>query len=115
MSELQTRYLFQCKSNYYDNIRPSRRESFNEDGYLMLVEIAKTYFAKDELSHFAAFFQEYQYCVNLWTAHLIIEYGEPNIDLKRKAIEIIKRYSTTPLNEELAKEEKEWLLKNKFK
>jgi len=115
MNELATRYLSQCKENYYNGIRPSNKRSYQEVGYEALVEIAKDYFMKGEIEKFAKFFQEYQYSVNLWTAHLIIEYGNPNKKIKGDAFEIIKRYSITPLNVELAKEEMAWLLENDSK
>lgn len=115
MSELGTKYLSQCKENYYGDIRPSNKRSHQEAGYKTLVEIAKDYFVRGEINNFISFFQEYQYCVNLWTAHLIIEFGNPNKKIKQEALEIIKRYSETPLNLELAKEEKNWLLEYESK
>jgi hypothetical protein len=115
MSIIGTRYLFQCKANYYNGIRPSNIESFNTEGFKKLVDIAKEYFDKGEIEDFSGFFEEYQYNVNLCTAHLILEYGDFNKELKIESIEIIKRYSTTPLDENLAKEEMEWLLENESK
>ena len=110
--DIGTEYLFQCKDNYFDGLRPANKESRNTDGYKRLVELAHEFFSGGKLDEFAGFFLELQYSVNLWTAHLIVEYGNPNQILFGDCIEIIKRYSTTPLDEELAKEEKEWLQEN---
>lgn len=110
---LGTEYLFQCKANYFENITPSNVSRFEKKGYQKLADIAKKYFENGEIEDFVGFFLEYQYRVNLWTAHLIIEYGNPNDLIKKQAIEIIKRYSTTPLNKSLADEEKEWLIESR--
>ena len=114
MSEIGSKYLFQCKKNYFDNIRPSSKDRYDELGYHILVNIAKDYFQKGEIEKFSSFFQESQYRVNLWTAHLILEYGSSSEIIKRGAIEIIELYSTTPLNIDLANEEKEWLIKEGY-
>lgn len=110
MTNIGTRYLFQCKANYHNNIRPSNKLTYDNDNFKKLVDIAKEYFENDKKDDFLGFFAEYQYCVNLWTAHLVLEYGNPNKEDKERALEIIERYSETPLNEELAKEEKQWLI-----
>ncbi|MDC9722078.1 MAG: hypothetical protein PSN34_04805 [Urechidicola sp.] len=109
MNTISTRYLSQCKVNYHNNIRPSKEDTYDEDGHQALIEIAKEFLEKEGANSFSGFFREYQYCVNLWTAHLIIEYGNPNEKLLKKSLEIIIRYSTTPLNKDLAREEKKWL------
>lgn len=102
-------YLFSCKENHLNAIRPADTNSKNLEGYKKLVAVAKTYFENNQLDNFADYFQEYQYAVNLWTAHLIIEYGQPDNRLLNRCLEIIESYSDTPLDETLAKEEKKWL------
>lgn len=109
MSTIGTKYLFQCKKNYHNGIRPSCKENYQEEGYETLIEIAKEYFRRGKIDSFSNFFREYQYCVDLWTAHLIVEYGNPDKKLKKEALEMIKLYSVTPLNKDLAREEKQWL------
>lgn len=107
--ESKATYLFTCKDNYAKSIRPANPETKNTDGYKLLVDIAKTYFLSGQTERFSDNFQESQYLVNLWTAHLIIEYGLADKSLTNKCLTIIKDYSTTPLNETLAKEETIWL------
>ena len=106
---LGAKFLHQCKANYHEEIRPSRKETFKSEGHQMLVDIAKQYFNKGEIEDFSGFFQEHQYNVNLWVAHLIIEYGQPDDQMKKEALKIIERHTETPIDKELAKEEKEWL------
>jgi hypothetical protein len=110
MTNIGTRYLFQCKINYHNNINPSKEDIYDEDGYQALIKIGKEFIEEKGVNNFSGFFREYQYCVNLWTAHLIIEYGNPDKKLLEESLEIIERYSETPINEELAKEEKKWLI-----
>ena len=114
MNEIDEKFLLQCKKNFMDNIRPSNKDSLNKIGYQTLIEIAKKYFEKGEIEKFSSFFQEFQYNVNLWVAHLILEYGQPNELIKFEAIEIIHRYSSSPFDLTLAFEEKQWLIKNKI-
>ncbi len=102
-------YLFGCKDNHVNCIRPADINSQNTDGYKKLVTVAKTYFDSNQLDKFADYFQEHQYEVNLWTAHLIIDLGQPNADLLKRCLDIIESYSDTPLNVTLANEEKKWL------
>jgi hypothetical protein len=52
---------------------------------------------------------EGQYFINLWAAHLMLEYGKPNKSQKEQCLEIIKRYTDNPLAPEAAIEEKIWL------
>jgi hypothetical protein len=106
-------YLITCRDNYFKGIRPSKKDSINEKGYQTLIAIAKAYFDGGLQDRFKTNFVEVQYLVDLWTAHLIIEYGSPSEQLKMECYEIIKRYSATPLNEAIAAEEKLWLENNK--
>ncbi|HWK02447.1 MAG TPA: hypothetical protein VNS58_02370 [Puia sp.] len=98
-----------CKINYFDKITPSNKNVSNLEGYLKLVEIAKSYFDNNELDDFTGYFQDGQYFINLWAAHLVIEYGNPSIFWRDKALEIIIRYSGNPLAPEVALEEKKWI------
>lgn len=113
MNEIDDIFLIQCKKNYQDNIRPSDEDSFNKIGYCKLIDISKKYFEKGDIGKFLTFFEEYQYNVNLWAAHLILEYENPNELITYEALEIIHRYSSSPLDLNLANEEKLWLIKNK--
>jgi hypothetical protein len=113
--DISARYLFTCKDNYFAGIRPADSDSKNKDGCKSLIEIAQSYFAENKEEDFAGYFWEYQYCVNLWTAHLILEYGQPDKKLIEKSLEIIERYSDSELDPELASQEKSWLDKYRSK
>ena len=102
-------YLYHVKDAYFKNIRPADIENQLTEEYKILVEIAKLYFENDLQSEFAMYLMEYQYIVNLWTAHLILEYGNPDEVLKLNCIEDIERYSKGNLDTELAAQEKRWL------
>lgn len=108
---LVSKYLYQCKCNYFNGVRPLSKNRYSEEGYIVLVDIAKTFISNGKENEFLNFLQEYQYNINLWTAHLILEYGNQDNEINRKALEVIKRYSKTPIDEILAKEEKDWIIK----
>lgn len=102
-------YLFYCKEYYFLKIKPSCSKSLKSKEYQNLVEIAKLYFANNLQTEFAGYLMEYQYLVELWTAHLILEYGNPTAEITTACLDEIKKYSNTPFDKELATQEKEWL------
>jgi hypothetical protein len=108
-------FLLTCKKNYLDKVTPSNAESKSKKGYLRLIEIAKEYFRNNKYKTFAGFFQEGQYFIALWAAHLILEYGNADHELKLAALKIIKDYSENPLAPDVALEEKKWLDTNSHK
>lgn len=109
MKENPDAFIIQCKSNYFLGIRPAHQNSKNTNGYKTLVQIAKYYFNADRYDDFLGNFIEGQYFINLWAAHLMLEYGQPNESQKEKCLDIIKRYADNPLAQEAAIEEKMWL------
>ncbi len=106
-------YLHYCKEFYFLNIRPSNEENRESKEYKLLVEIANLYFKNNLHDNFAGYLMEYQYLVQLWTAHLILEFGNPDDNLIKVCLNEIIKYSKTPLDLTLAKEETKWLNDNK--
>src|SRR5687768_13111059 len=106
MKEINDSFIIQCRTNYFLGIRPAHLQSKNTDGYKALVEIAKRYFDADRYDDFAENFIEGQYFINLWAAHLMLEYGKLNESQKEECLEIIGRYTNNPLAPEAAIEEK---------
>lgn len=105
-------FLLTCKQNYFEKIRPGDLESKEKVGYKKLVEIAKEYFRNNEYEIFAGFFQEGQYFIALWAAHLVLEYGTANQAIVSSALSIIKDYSDNPLAPDVAVQETLWLKAN---
>jgi hypothetical protein len=110
--DLGYEFLLLCKQNYFNKITPANSEIHTNNGYVRIVCIAREYFANLEYEEFAGFFQEGQYFVALWTAHMLLEYGTPNYGLTIAALKIIKEYSENPLAPDVAEEEKQWLKEN---
>lgn len=107
-----TDYLMLCKDCYIKGIRPANIHSQSHENYNKIVTIAKDYFETARLKDFKGFLQEYQYNINLWTAHMILEYGSTDSQLRLEALKIIGRYSESLLDPELAAEEKQWFIDN---
>jgi hypothetical protein len=61
------------------------------------------------IEYFSGFFQEGQYFIELWTAHLILEYGKPSGQLEEKSIEIIQKYAQDSLDSDVILEERNWI------
>lgn len=81
----------------------------HSENYLKLVDIAKSYFSNDETDVFCEYLKDGQYFIQLWAAHLLIEYGQPSDFWKNKALQVIKLYTDNPLAPEVAREEKQWV------
>lgn len=109
MKEDPVSFIIQCKTNYFLGIRPVHQHSKDTDGYKALIQIAKNYFDADRYDDFAGNFMEGQYFIDLWAAHLMLEYGQANESHKETCLEIIRRYTDNPLAPEAASEEKSWL------
>ncbi|MBK0384526.1 hypothetical protein I5M32_16310 [Pedobacter sp. SD-b] len=107
--EKNASYLFYCRENYFNNIRPADQNSKNKLTFKKLIDIANLYFQNDRQDEFAGYLMEGQYFVQLWTAHLIIEFGKPNKELKKRCLEEIEKYSESTLSPEVAIQEKNWL------
>jgi len=106
------KFLSLCKRYYLNKRYPIKNGLLSVDNTDEIVQIAQAYFESNNEDDFAGFFMESQYLVNLWAAHLLLAFGKPSDNLYLMSLEIITRYSSTPLNEKLAVEEKEWLKRN---
>jgi hypothetical protein len=102
-------FLIQCKQNYFDEIIPGDQTAKPSKGYLILKGLAESYFAESNYEEFEQFFMEGQYLVQLWAAHLVLEYGDPTEELKNRSLEEIAKYSTSPLSTRIADLEANWL------
>ncbi|OYU96556.1 MAG: hypothetical protein CFE21_09230 [Bacteroidetes bacterium B1(2017)] len=103
-------YLFYCKDNYLKGIRPGDPNSKNKDGYKNLLEIAELYFESNLLDTFAGYLIEGHYLVQLWTAHLILEHGQPDDKLKERCLDEIRNYARdNPLAPDVSIQERIWL------
>ena len=108
-------FLYQCKQNFFNGITPSNKDSFEKEGYKLLISIAKEYFENNRYEDFSCYLTEGQYFVSLWAAHMIVEYGKPNTSLLFSALDVIREHSDNPLAPNVAKEEREWLELNESK
>jgi hypothetical protein len=79
-------------------------------GYLILKEIAQSYFTENQCEDFEGFLMEGQYLIQLWAAHLILEYGTPTEKLKQRCFEEIEKYSKNTLSPKIAVQESNWLV-----
>ena len=114
MKSTSSDFLFLCRSLYFKKITPINILTSNDADSAALRAIVDEYFALNKLESLCGFYMEYQYCVNLITAHFVFERKDKvSKHYLNDAIEIIQRYSTTPLDVELAKEELQWLEANK--
>ena len=102
-------FIVLCKDAYLKKIRPANIPSKQTPEYKSIVESAKQYFQRNMENSFAQYMMESQYLIQLWTAHLLLEYGNPSHNLQQKCINQIIEYSDNPLAREIENEEKLWL------
>lgn len=81
-----------CRQNYFTKVTPSNKKSKLKPGYQKLIDIAGEYFKLGSYEKFAGFFQEGQYFIALWAAHLMLEYGNPSRELMIAAMNIVRAY-----------------------
>jgi hypothetical protein len=112
MQSKADRFLWQSKINYMKGITPSNEASINSQEYKAIVDIGKEYIENNQLEEFSFFFMETQYFIPLWTAHIILEHGNPEDKLKKECLDIILEYSEHPINDAISRKEKEWLKAN---
>jgi hypothetical protein len=81
---MDDRFLLICRQNYFDKVTPLYLE-------------------------FAGFLQEGQYLIALWAAHMMVEYGSPEKELRTQAHNVIKQYTNNPLEPTIAEQERDWI------
>jgi hypothetical protein len=106
---LVDQYLWKCKSLYLAHAFPNAADASSLIALQELRALAKEFIAGQGISKFSGFLREYQYLVDLFTAHLIIESENADEDLEKECLDTIRRYSETPLNPVLAEQESQWL------
>ncbi len=85
------------------------------DIYQAILKTAKSYFIQYLEEEFYLYAQEGQYLIQLWVAHMLLEFGNPSQKLAAKLLAIIKSYSSDysasgyTLNPAVAQQETEWL------
>jgi hypothetical protein len=102
-------YTVKCKELFLNGIRPSNPLSYQKKEYIELMNIANQEIKEIGVDLFSSNFQEMQYLVNLWTAHILFERKDVSCETKKDCLSIIRDYSTTPVDIVLAKEEENWL------
>ena len=104
-------YLKYCKEIYSlkGPISPSSPESQKTNEYQKLVQVAKLYFENNLQLEFSNYLMEPLYLAELWTAHLIIDYGNPDEKLLNDCLNLIEAYTTSSFIKELGIQEKKWL------
>jgi hypothetical protein len=102
-------YHYYCREAYKKGIRPLDKDKSDNPNVKAIIEIAKTYQAENELQRFSHYFMADQYNIQLWTAHLILEYFNPDELMKNCCLDEIRKYSTSPLDQKVAEQEKERL------
>lgn len=74
--------------------------------------LLESFHRKDDI---LGLFMETHYCINLFFAHLVLCLNsELDDDIKSQALDIVFRYSRTPLSDKISKQETEWLAQNGY-
>jgi len=84
-------FLYTCKENYFLGIHPLSADSKIFKGYKTLVEIAKAFFDQNRYDLFLNYLNEEKYLCDVWAAHMIVEFGSPDVAVKEICIKILKK------------------------
>ena len=94
---------------FLKKISPSNKLNFEKKEYRDLVNIAEAEIKEVGVDNFMSYFQEYQYLIDLWTAHILFDYKDTSKEVKEECLKVIKGYLNNPLAPEIAIEEENWL------
>ena len=98
-----------CRTNYFNDIRPADPLAKKQGGYLEATSIARNYFTAGKAAEFHAYLSETKYLADLWAAHLVLEYGDPDTVLAKECLELVERYAASAFDAQLAAQEQQWL------
>lgn len=107
-------YLSKCREYYMKGITPSNPDNYDTTEYKLLIEIGNKHIDESGVGKFAEYYQEAQYMVNLWTAHIILKSSSVTETQKERALEEIRRYANGALSVKIREEESEWLKVNGY-
>jgi hypothetical protein len=102
-------FIIQCRANWFLGIRPADNAAKGTEGYQALVKIAGLYFDNSRYEEFKSYLMGDQYLIDLWAAHLILEYGQPDEELKKDCLRVITIHTHNPLVPDIAIQERNWL------
>jgi len=109
--KITSQYLLVCKEYYKNGVIPAISLQNRDENYNEIRELALQIIRENGIMFFSDFFQEGQYLVQLWTAHLIMEDINASDELKRSSLLIIQDYSDNPLVPKVSEAENLWLKK----
>ena len=108
-ADLSEEFVEQCKANFFNDIRPANPTTNGSPAYNAVIAIAKDFFSRGEIGTFERFLGKSQYFVDLWSAHMVLEHGQPEDDLKKRSTDVVRKYARGCMNPEVIAEEKTWL------
>ena len=108
-ADLTDEFVEQCKANFFNDIRPANPATNGSAEYKAVITIAKDFFSRGETGAFENFLARSQYFVDLWSAHMLLEHGQPEETLQKKATDVVRKYARGCMNPEVIQEEKAWL------
>ena len=109
---IASQYLQICKEFHERDIIPAISIQIRDENYDEIKGLSEKIIRENGINSFAEFFQEGQYLVQLWTAHLILENNNTSDELKHKSLLVIKDYTDNPLVPKVSVAENVWF--NKF-
>lgn len=102
-------YIGLCKDFFQKGITPGNKNFRKTEEFSQFKLLAISLIDEFGINEFYQYAIESQYLVNLWTAHILLEFSSPPIGIEEQCLEIVIRYSNSRLNKKIAQEETEWL------
>ena len=88
-------FLYSCKESFFLQLNPLHPQIRHFKIYQTLAGIAQAYFAEGQFSQFLSFLVEEKYHCNVWAAHLILEFGNPDMSMVNICREIIAAFEAS--------------------
>ena len=109
MQNLTDLFLLQCRENFFQGVTPANLVQRAEPGPQKLVALYTRFIGANQGEAFVGLLQEYQYYINLWAAHLLVEHHHPDGPTRQLCMETIEGYANSTIDPKVAQEELEWL------
>ena len=125
LRKLSDTFLWTAKALYGEGVHPFDFDKEREEAYERIVGAGVQLIMYKGIEYFAGFVMEYPYRVNVWTAFIVLEYGNPSpnqvLQITKKdtivehCLKIVKSNETPPLSERINRNKKEWINKMELK
>lgn len=126
LRKISDTFLWTAKALYLQGIHPFDFDKERDEAYEKIVAAGVQFIIHEGVEHFAGFVMEIQYRVHVWTAFIILEYGNPpshqvlqisthKDTIVEHCLKIVKSNETPARSDKIHRNKKDWITKMELK